>query len=60
MLAYGYSHPHPFAVNNEVLVDMTYYASYEIARGDIVVFRTKDQKEQETDIARVVGSCYNA
>jgi signal peptidase I len=51
----GYSYPHPFGLNNEVLVDMNYYEQYVISRGDIVVFKTKNKKDQDTDIARVVG-----
>ncbi|UVI29268.1 signal peptidase I [Paenibacillus spongiae] len=55
MLSNGYSHPHPFGMGNEVLVDIIYYDKHSISRGDIVVFKTKDQKDQETDIARIVG-----
>ncbi|WP_256757562.1 signal peptidase I [Cohnella sp. WQ 127256] len=53
----GYRHPHPFSVQNEVLVDLQYYEQHEISRGDIVVFKTKDKTDQEqnTDIARIVG-----
>ncbi|QYR19133.1 signal peptidase I [Paenibacillus sp. sptzw28] len=51
----GYSHPHPFGMGNEVLVDLKYYEQHDISRGDIVVFKTKNKKEQDTDIARVVG-----
>ncbi|MDQ0111978.1 signal peptidase I [Paenibacillus harenae] len=51
----GYSHPHPFGMGNEVLVDLKYYEQHNISRGDIVVFKTKNKKDQDTDIARVVG-----
>ncbi|MFD0671173.1 signal peptidase I [Cohnella sp. GCM10027633] len=51
----GYDHPHPFRLGSEVLVDMNEYASNYVSRGDIVVFQTKNNKDQETDIARVVG-----
>ncbi|GGD57593.1 signal peptidase I [Paenibacillus nasutitermitis] len=51
----GYSQPHPFGVDNEVLLDLKYYEQYDISRGDIVVFKTKNKKDQDTDIARVVG-----
>ncbi|SDS07960.1 signal peptidase I [Paenibacillaceae bacterium GAS479] len=55
MLALGYGNPHPFGIDNEVLVDMKYYERHEISRGDIVVFDTKNNKDQDTDIARIVG-----
>ena len=51
----GYGHPHPFAFPNKVLVDMKFYQHDKIARGDIVVFKTKNNKDQDTDIARIVG-----
>ncbi|WP_169091661.1 signal peptidase I [Paenibacillus sp. PL91] len=51
----GYSHPHPFGMGSEVLVDLKYYEQHDIFRGDIVVFKTKNKKDQDTDIARVVG-----
>ncbi|MGO4347894.1 signal peptidase I [Paenibacillus sp. MCAF9] len=50
----GYTHPHPFALNNEVLVDLNYYKENQISRGDIALFQVKKDK-QATDIARVVG-----
>ncbi|MGO4110883.1 signal peptidase I [Paenibacillus sp. YAF4_2] len=51
----GYGYPHPFGLNQEVLVDFHYYEQHDISRGDIVVFRTKDTSYQTTDLARVVG-----
>lgn len=51
----GYDSPHPFALKSKVLADMKYYADNPISRGDIVVFRTKNNKDQDTDMARVVG-----
>ncbi|WP_201004142.1 signal peptidase I [Paenibacillus glycanilyticus] len=55
MLSAQYDYPHPFGVGNEVLVDMTYYNQHDLSRGDIVVFKTKNLADQETDIARIVG-----
>ncbi|GMK38791.1 hypothetical protein PCCS19_18450 [Paenibacillus sp. CCS19] len=47
---------HPFSLGQEVLVDINYYKTNNISRGDIVWFRIKQQTEyQDTDIARVVG-----
>jgi signal peptidase I len=51
----GYGPLHPFGLNNEVLVDMKYYEQHDISRGDIIVFKTKNKKDQDTDIGRVVG-----
>lgn len=51
----GYSRPHPFTIGSEVLVDTSYYDDNAISRGDIVVFKTKQNEKQETDIARIVG-----
>lgn len=51
----GYESWHPFGLNNEVLADMEYYESHDVSRGDIVVFKTKNDASQDTDIARVVG-----
>jgi signal peptidase I len=51
----GYGYPHPFGLHNEVLADMSYYEKHKISRGDIVVFKTKNNKNQDTDIARVIG-----
>ncbi|WP_211246706.1 signal peptidase I [Cohnella pontilimi] len=51
----GYDGPHPFALKSKVMADMKYYQQNEITRGDIVVFKTKNYSNQDTDIARVVG-----
>jgi len=50
----GYTHPHPFGINNEVLADMNYYEENKVSRGDIAVFQIKNDKKA-TDIARIVG-----
>ncbi|MCM3629034.1 signal peptidase I [Paenibacillus glycanilyticus] len=46
---------HPFGLHEYVWADMEYYKNHDVTRGDIVVFRTKNNPEQRTDIARVVG-----
>lgn len=46
---------HPFGIGNIVLVDLKFYERNGVSRGDIVVFKTKNNKDQSTDIARVVG-----
>jgi signal peptidase I len=51
----GYGQYHPFGLGNEVLADSKYYEKNKVSRGDIVVFKTKNNKDQKTDIARVVG-----
>jgi signal peptidase I len=51
----GYGQHHPFRVGEDVLVDSKFYEKKEISRGDIVLFMTKNNSEQNTDIARVVG-----
>lgn len=51
----GYDGQHPFAFKSKVLADMNFYEHEQISRGDIVVFKTKNNKDQDTDIARVVG-----
>ncbi|QJD87530.1 signal peptidase I [Cohnella herbarum] len=53
--AIDYGFPHPFFVNSEVLADLNHYERYDISRGDIVLFKTKNNKDQDTDIARIVG-----
>lgn len=55
MLVDGYDSPHPFGMTREVWVDSKYYEKNEISRGDIVVFKTKNNTYQQTDIARIVG-----
>jgi signal peptidase I len=50
-----YGTPHPFAFQSKVLVDMKFYEHEQISRGEIVVFKTKNNKDQDTDIARIVG-----
>lgn len=55
MLADGYSSHHPFAMFEEVLVDFDFYDSRSVSRGDIVVFETRNSKDQQTDIARIVA-----
>jgi signal peptidase I len=50
----GYDHPHPFGLNNEVLVDSNYYEGNKVSRGDITVFKIKND-EKAADIARIVG-----
>jgi signal peptidase I len=50
-----YGPAHPLIMNGEVLSDMKYYERNNVSRGDIVVFKTKKNKIQDTDIARVVG-----
>jgi signal peptidase I len=47
-----YDHPHPFGMGNEVLVDSNYYEKNEVSRGDIVLFKTKNNQK---DVARIVG-----
>jgi signal peptidase I len=46
---------HPFGLGDEVLVDAKYYAKNKISRGDIVLFKTNNNSQQNTDVARVVG-----
>ncbi|OMF24156.1 signal peptidase I [Paenibacillus sp. FSL H8-0548] len=55
MLADGYGSPHPFGLNEEVLVDFDFYDSSGISRGDVVVFKTRNNTDQQTDIARIVA-----
>ncbi|NIK76502.1 signal peptidase I [Paenibacillus castaneae] len=55
MVVNGYDSPHPLGMNQEVLVDYDYYDKNEVSRGDIVVFKTKNNINQDTDIARIVG-----
>ncbi|WP_053376181.1 S26 family signal peptidase [Paenibacillus sp. FJAT-27812] len=47
-----YDHPHPFGMGNEVLVDSNDYEKNKVSRGDIVLFKTKNNGK---DIARIVG-----
>ncbi|WP_123040839.1 signal peptidase I [Cohnella candidum] len=55
LASFVYDGPDPFGIGNKVLADMNYYKQNDIARGDIVVFSTKNKKNQDTDMARVVG-----
>jgi hypothetical protein len=46
----GYDTPHPFGAGNVVLVDSKYYEENKVSRGDIVVFKTKNDKSQNTEM----------
>jgi signal peptidase I len=45
----------PFGYKDEVWADPAFYKANSVSRGDIVVFKTKHNKDQDTDIARVIG-----
>jgi signal peptidase I len=45
----------PFGYKDEVWVDPAYYITNPPSRGDIVLFKTKANKDQNSDIARVIG-----
>jgi signal peptidase I len=51
----GYGQYHPFGMGNEVFIDSKYYDKNKISRGDIVLFKTKHNPSQNSDIARIVG-----
>ncbi len=52
---FSYEYNDPFGIGNDVLVDLNYYDKNKISRGDIVLFKTKNNPNQKTDIARIVG-----